>query len=110
ILDARSKEEYEGTAARAFHTGHIPGAINIDWRDNLAKDALSFKSRQDLESVYAGIPKDVEVITYCQRGYRAANSFVALKMLGYMNVKMYLGSWGEWGNMPGLPVETPRSR
>jgi thiosulfate/3-mercaptopyruvate sulfurtransferase len=109
ILDARSKEEYEGTAVRASRAGHVPGAVNIDWRDNLAKDALSFKSRQDLERVYAGIPKDAEVIAYCQGGYRAANSFVALRMLGYKNVKMYLGSWGEWGNMPGLPVET-RSR
>jgi thiosulfate/3-mercaptopyruvate sulfurtransferase len=103
IIDARSKHEYEGSAIRAARAGHIPTAINIDWSHNINHDV--FKSRDKLMQMYGNIPKHAEVITYCQGGYRAANSFVALKMLGYKNVRMYLGSWGEWGNRPGMPVE-----
>ncbi|HEX6067398.1 MAG TPA: sulfurtransferase [Nitrososphaera sp.] len=102
ILDARSKEEYDGTAVRAARAGHIPKAVNIDWNDNVR--GSQFKDPDELEQMYAEVPKDAEIITYCQGGYRAANSFVVLKMLGYENVKMYLGSWGEWGNMQDLPI------
>jgi thiosulfate/3-mercaptopyruvate sulfurtransferase len=102
IIDARSQQEYDGSTVRAARAGHIPGAINIDWNENLQQD--SFKDLEALRRIYDWIPKDARVITYCQGGYRAANSFVVLKMLGYKNVRMYLGSWGEWGNMPELPV------
>jgi thiosulfate/3-mercaptopyruvate sulfurtransferase len=103
MIDTRSKDEYEGSAIRAARAGHIPTAINIDWNDNI--DHNVFKSHDKLVQMYGNIPKDAEVITYCQGGYRAANSFVVLKMLGYKNVRMYLGSWGEWGNRRGMPVE-----
>ena len=108
MIDARSKDEYEGSAIRAARAGHIPNAININWSDNI--DHNAFKSRDKLLQMYGNISKDAEVITYCQGGYRAANSFVALKMLGYKNVRMYLGSWGEWGNRLDMPVEKSNHR
>jgi thiosulfate/3-mercaptopyruvate sulfurtransferase len=103
IVDARSKEEYSGTEVRAARRGHIPSAINIDWTRNIEDNV--FKSRQKLSKIYSRIPKDAQIITYCQGGYRAANTFLVLKMLGYKNVKMYLGSWGEWGNKEEFPAE-----
>lgn len=101
-MDARSREEYSGSDVRAVRRGHIPSAMNIDWQINIENG--TFKSKDKLSRIYSKIPKNSQVITYCQGGYRAANAFVALKMLGNKKVKMYIGSCGEWGNRPDLPV------
>ena len=103
IIDTRSSSEFDGSVLRAAKAGHIPSAINIDWSNNI-RDGI-FKGKKELKQVYSKIPKDKELITYCQGGYRAANTFLALKMIGYRKVKVYLGSWGEWGNKEGLPAE-----
>lgn len=103
IIDTRSKEEYEGSLVRSARGGHIPNSINIDWNENLTDDG-TMKKEDDLSKLY-NIPKDSEIVTYCQGAYRAANTFLALKKLGFKNVKVYLGSWGEWGNKLDLPVE-----
>ena len=103
IIDARSTAEYDGSVARAAHTGHIPNSINIDWNQNISNDG-TFKSDEELSQIY-NISKDSEIVTFCQGAYRAANSFLVLKKLGFKNVKVYLGSWGEWGNNTSLPIE-----
>jgi thiosulfate/3-mercaptopyruvate sulfurtransferase len=103
IVDARSREEYNGFEVRAARRGHIPSAINVDWTRNL-KNSI-FKNKKELSKIYSKIPRYAQIITYCEGGYRTANAFLALKILGYKNVKMYPGSWGEWGNRLGLPIE-----
>ncbi len=104
LLDARTKEEFQGTHVRAARAGHIPFAINVNWEENI--EGGSLKTKEELSKLYSKIPKDSRVVTYCQGGYRAANTFVALNLLGYRNVKMYLGSWNEWGNKTKLPIAT----
>jgi len=103
LVDARAKDEYDGTVIRAARRGHIPTAVSIDWNLNINDDG-TMKSKEDLVKLYK-FSKNEEIVTYCQGGYRAANSFLALKRLGFENVRVYLGSWGEWGNMLELPVE-----
>ena len=103
IIDARSPEEFDGTTPRAARGGHIPTAKNIDWNENLDNSG-KLKSDNDLESLYT-MDKESQIVTYCQGAYRAANSYLSLKKIGFKNVKVYLGSWGEWGNDLNLPVE-----
>lgn len=103
LVDARSKEEFNGTVIRAARSGHIPNAINMDWNLNISEDG-TMKDNKSLSELYQQILQDEEIVTYCQGGYRAANSFLALKKLGFKNVRVYVGSWGEWGNRLELPV------
>lgn len=103
LIDARSSEEYSGKVIRGARRGHIPGAINVDYMSNISADG-TLKNSDDLAALYK-IPKDSQIVTYCQGAYRAANSFVALKRLGFENVRVYLGSWGEWSNREDLPIE-----
>ena len=114
LVDVRSPAEFTGeilappglmeTCQRG---GHIPGAANIPWGKACNEDG-TFKSRDQLESLYegAGVTPDRPVIAYCRIGERSSHSWFVLKyLLGYNNVKNYDGSWTEWGNLVGAPVE-----
>lgn len=99
ILDVRRESEYLGVEKRARRAGTIPGAVHVFWRGHLdAKGA--FRSPDEIRKLYssAGVTPDKTVIPVCHGGYRSANTFLALKSLGYPNVRNYVSSWGEWGN------------
>ena len=111
ILDTRSRAEYVGRQIRAARGGAIPGAIHIEWTDNLDASG-KFKTDAELTSMYsrAGITADKEVISYCQGGYRAAHSYVALRLIGFPKIRNYIGSWKEWGDRADLPIEQPAEK
>jgi thiosulfate/3-mercaptopyruvate sulfurtransferase len=114
LVDVRSVDEFTGkiiappgmseTAQRA---GHIPGAANIPWAQAANEDG-TFKSADALKQLYAakGITGNNEIIAYCRIGERSSHTWFVLKyLLGYDNVKNYDGSWTEWGNLVGAPIE-----
>ena len=82
--------------------------MHVEWKNNLGPDG-SFKSPGELKAMYesAGITPDREVVTYCQGGYRAAHSYVALRLIGFPRVRNYIGSWKEWGDRLDLPIQHP---
>lgn len=108
IIDTRSDAEYFGEAVRAKRGGAVPGAVHLEWTNNLAADG-TFKSKDALRAMYEsrGVTPDKEVMTYCQGGYRAAHAYLALRVLGYPQVRNYTGSWKEWGDREDLPIEHP---
>ncbi len=109
IVDTRSDGEFCGTTVRAARGGAVPGAVHLEWTNNLGPDG-AFKPLNELRKMYerAGVTPDREVVTYCQGGYRAAHSYLALRLLGYPRVRNYIGSWKEWGDRVDLPIEHPK--
>jgi len=107
IVDTRSRAEHTGELVRAARGGAIPGSVHLEWTRNLAPDGR-YRPANELRAMYtqAGVAPEREVITYCQGGYRAAQSWIALTLAGYPRVRSYLGSWAEWGNRPDLPIVT----
>jgi thiosulfate/3-mercaptopyruvate sulfurtransferase len=108
IVDTRSDGEYTGEIVRAARGGAIPGAVHLEWTNNLDAKGF-FKSAEELSALYASknIRPDHEVIPHCQGAYRSAHTYLALRLIGYEHVRNYLGSWGEWGNRTDLPIEHP---
>jgi thiosulfate/3-mercaptopyruvate sulfurtransferase len=116
LVDVRSPEEFSGTLLHmpdypqegALRGGHIPGAANVPWKRAANEDG-TFKDVEELESIYlseCGIGGDEEVIAYCRIGERSSHTwFVLTFLLGVPNVRNYDGSWTEWGNLVGAPIE-----
>jgi thiosulfate/3-mercaptopyruvate sulfurtransferase len=116
LVDVRSPKEFSGeiTAPPEYPTehaqrgGHIPGANNIPWAQAVKESDGTFKSPQELKSLYEakGVTPDKDVICYCRIGERSSHTWFVLKyLLGYPSVRNYDGSWTEWGNMIGNPIE-----
>ena len=106
LVDARSRAEFRGEDLRAKRGGHIPGAVNVEWTQNLAGDK-TFKSADELLALYerAGVTKDKTVVGYCQTMHRGSVTYFTLRLLGYTDVRGYDRSWNEWGNDLLLPIE-----
>jgi len=115
LVDVRSPQEYSGERTHmpeypqegTLRGGHIPTAVSIPWAQAVKEDS-TFKSRADLEALYGGkgVTPDKDVVAYCRIGERSSHTwFVLTYLLGYPQVRNYDGSWTEWGNGVGLPIE-----
>lgn len=116
LVDVRSPGEYSGEMLHmpdypqegALRGGHIPGAISIPWSKAVNDDG-TFKTARELENLYCrenGISRRGRVIAYCRIGERSSHTWFVLKyLLGFKHVKNYDGSWTEWGNLVGMPIE-----
>jgi thiosulfate/3-mercaptopyruvate sulfurtransferase len=108
IVDTRSSAEYTGAQKRSARGGHIPGASNIDWVQNLnTGEQRIFLPVEELEALYeqGEVTRDREIVAHCQTGIRAAHTYFTLRLLGYEDVRLYDGSWAEWGNSDDTPIE-----
>ena len=109
IVDARSPEQYAGVAGAQLRRGHIPGAINHFWQQDLVKVnfALVWKATWDLRRGYGvqGITPEKQIIAYCNGGLESSHVYFALhNVLGYPRVRVYDGSFTEWSEQMELPV------
>jgi thiosulfate/3-mercaptopyruvate sulfurtransferase len=115
IVDVRSEAEYRGERfwpsgglEPGGHAGHVPSAVHQPI-DGLYDDRGSFRAAADLRRVFSSVDLDGddELISYCTIGGRAATAwFVLTHLLGRDHVRVYDGSWAEWGRLPGAPVST----
>ena len=116
LVDVRSPQEFSGEVLAppglpetCQRGGHIPGASNIPWGKAVNDEDGTFRPADELREVYggAGVAGDRPIIAYCRIGERSSHSWFVLRyLLGYDDVKNYDGSWTEWGNLVGAPVET----
>jgi thiosulfate/3-mercaptopyruvate sulfurtransferase len=117
LVDVRSPQEYSGERTHmpeypqegVLRGGHIPGAKSVPWARAANPEDGTFKSADELKAIYEaeqGLKSSDDVIAYCRIGERSSHTwFVLTHLLGYPNVRNYDGSWTEWGNSVGVPVE-----
>ncbi|MFZ4587887.1 MAG: sulfurtransferase [Terrimicrobiaceae bacterium] len=115
LIDIRSPDEFTGKIIApagiqelAVRAGHVPGAVNVPWGTAVAEDG-TFKPVEELRKIYAekGVDGTKPVIVYCRIGERSAHTWFALTQLLAYNVRQYDGSWTEYGNSVGVPIENP---
>jgi thiosulfate/3-mercaptopyruvate sulfurtransferase len=115
LVDVRSPDEYSGKVTHmpnypqegALRGGHIPGAQSIPWAQAANEDG-TFKDYDALKALYEGkgVTADKDIVAYCRIAERSSHSWFVLKyLLGYERVRNYDGSWTEWGNLVGAPIE-----
>jgi thiosulfate/3-mercaptopyruvate sulfurtransferase len=115
LVDVRSPQEFSGELIAmagyeqegAQRAGHIPGAASVPWAQAVQDDG-TFKPADELRKLYTekGVVNGKPIIAYCRIGERSAHTwFVLHELLGEDDVKNYDGSWTEWGNMVGVPIE-----
>ncbi|WP_216830968.1 sulfurtransferase [Alkalihalobacterium elongatum] len=110
LLDVRSPEEYRGEDIRAKRGGHIPTAVNLEWKEALQlKGVPYFKPLHQLEEQFNQIrvTPDKTVIIYCHTALRSSHTYFVLRLLGFEQLHVYEGSWAEWGNDPDTPIDQP---
>jgi thiosulfate/3-mercaptopyruvate sulfurtransferase len=103
LIDFRSREEYTGEQDRDGQPGHIPGAVNIVWRDLVGPQQEVLASCENIQQLVGatGIQRDDRIVAYCRLGMRAALGYLALQQAGY-DVRLYDRSYAEWARR-GLP-------
>ncbi len=108
IIDGRATAHYEGKDSIAKRYGHIPTAKNYACTNNfqVTKEGNKMKDFDELKEVYKDLPKDKEIVLYCQGGAESALNYIVLKKLGF-KASVYDGSWKEWGNDSSVPIENP---
>ncbi|MCK9517842.1 MAG: sulfurtransferase [Dehalococcoidia bacterium] len=117
LVDVRSPQEFSGERTHmpeypqegVLRGGHIPGAKNVPWARAANPDDGTFKSAEELRAIYEqeqGLKAEDDIVAYCRIGERSSHTwFVLTHLLGYPQVRNYDGSWTEWGNSVGLPIE-----
>lgn len=105
LLDARPADMYDGSRIQhSVQGGHIPGAINIVSLQGVDGQSQQWKSLAELATMYKDVPRGHAVITYCHDGFRSTLAWLQLKALGYKDVRVYNGGWGDWDRTLTLPV------